>query len=204
MTDGVRGRGRPKLEDGQRKRANLTFRVRDALRDTLEAVATAHGRSLSEEIEHRLEQSLGDVRQVWGDDVFAIAESMGKALWHIERENGARWIEDDQAFEDFLGTTGEIIRAYRALVLREREEPKVAALSTLTAQERAKLFAALGGLSPPRARDKPDPDRDKAEREANIAAYNAGIEAASSRSLPEKIRNLRQAAVEKAAGKGSK
>lgn len=39
------------------KRNNLTFRARDGLRNELKAAAEANGRSMSEEIEFRLEQS---------------------------------------------------------------------------------------------------------------------------------------------------
>jgi hypothetical protein len=53
-------RGRPRMDLAQRKRANLTFRVRDELRARLEAAARVGQRSISEEIEHRLEASFRD------------------------------------------------------------------------------------------------------------------------------------------------
>jgi hypothetical protein len=56
----TKGRGRPPKPQAQRKRANLTFRVRDELRSRLEAAATVAQRSVSEEIEHRLEASFRD------------------------------------------------------------------------------------------------------------------------------------------------
>lgn len=45
--------GQPKPA-AERKRNNLTFRVRDQMRADLEAAAAASGRSVSEEIEYRL------------------------------------------------------------------------------------------------------------------------------------------------------
>ena len=47
-------RGRPPKSAGDRKGGNLTFRVRDGMREELEASAKARGLSISEEIERRL------------------------------------------------------------------------------------------------------------------------------------------------------
>jgi predicted DNA-binding protein len=54
-------RGRPPKYAGEGKRQNFSFRIRDKVRDRLiEAVADT-GRTLSEEIEHRIEQSFNQV-----------------------------------------------------------------------------------------------------------------------------------------------
>ena len=50
-------RGRPRLSDVERKSRNLTFRVRDGLREKLAEAAQRSGRSVSEEIEYRLQLS---------------------------------------------------------------------------------------------------------------------------------------------------
>jgi hypothetical protein len=55
-----RPRGRPPKPDEERKRGNLTMRLRDATRIALEESAAANQRSLSEECEARLEHSLRD------------------------------------------------------------------------------------------------------------------------------------------------
>ena len=59
------GRGRPAIKPSERKRNNLTFRVRDALKDELRFAAMEAGRSLSEEVEHRLEQSFKPSLEEW-------------------------------------------------------------------------------------------------------------------------------------------
>jgi Arc-like DNA binding domain len=51
-----RGRGRPS-KGSEAKRASFNTRIREALKQRLEAAAFEAGRSLSEEIEFRLEQS---------------------------------------------------------------------------------------------------------------------------------------------------
>src|SRR4051812_40741487 len=52
-----RPRGGQLKDPAERKRNNLTFRARDRLKASLEAEAGNNGRSVSEEIEHRLERS---------------------------------------------------------------------------------------------------------------------------------------------------
>jgi hypothetical protein len=52
-----RKRGRPPLPEAERKQAGLTFRARDVLRQRLAEAAKQSGRSISKEIELRLERS---------------------------------------------------------------------------------------------------------------------------------------------------
>ncbi len=54
-------RGRPPISPERRKRNNVTLRVRDDLKRQLKAAAQANGRSLSEEMEFRLEQAFQEV-----------------------------------------------------------------------------------------------------------------------------------------------
>ena len=55
--DGTKRRGRPPIPEAERKVGNLTFRTRGGLRAKLEVAAEESGRSVSEEIEHRLQVS---------------------------------------------------------------------------------------------------------------------------------------------------
>ena len=57
-------RGRPPLDPGVAKRASFNTRLRPALKLALETAAKQEGRSLSEEIEFRLERSLDDERHL--------------------------------------------------------------------------------------------------------------------------------------------
>ena len=91
-------RGRPLKFGSERTRGPLTIRLRDRVRDDLAQAARGSGRSLSEEIEYRLELALARrdyLVQEWGEDVFKIAEAAARCLWHIERTTGLRWIEPD-------------------------------------------------------------------------------------------------------------
>lgn len=49
--------GRPSIHQSKRRRNNVTIRMRDHMKKQMVAQAELNGRSLSEEIEFRLEQS---------------------------------------------------------------------------------------------------------------------------------------------------
>lgn len=71
MVTTQRGRGRPKKEPKQGERNPLGLRVTAKLKKDLEAVATKSGRSLSHEIEFRLEQSFTEesaIVRAFGDE----------------------------------------------------------------------------------------------------------------------------------------
>jgi hypothetical protein len=57
MTEGDKPAGRPPRHKGERLSKNRTFRVRGELDEKLHRAATASGRSVSEEIEFRLEMT---------------------------------------------------------------------------------------------------------------------------------------------------
>lgn len=52
--------GRPPKPPEERRRSHFTFRTTDKLREQLRNAAAVSGRSISEEIEQRLEQSFRD------------------------------------------------------------------------------------------------------------------------------------------------
>lgn len=81
MADTEKRTGRPRKSEADRKEGNLTFRTRRGLRERLVAAAAASGRSLSEEVERRVEESfaLGSMQDRLADTVAqAIAAAMAK------------------------------------------------------------------------------------------------------------------------------
>lgn len=149
----VRKRGGQPKPPEERKRNNLTFRARDELREQIRVSAEAAGRSVSEEIEHRLELSLARTEQIrfdLGEDVFRIARAMAASLTHIEDWSEKSWIEDDEAYQLFCSTTCELIRNYRDRILKNRRNFPRGDINKMSPDERAQYFAALGGLAPPR------------------------------------------------------
>lgn len=113
MTDEApKRRGRPPLDPGERKDGNLTFRTRGDLRQRLDAEAKKNGRTVSEEVEWRLERSLagisgadsepaefsGSVLKMLGagEDLHEAIElgmmwGRVKTLYSIANEGGGEW-----------------------------------------------------------------------------------------------------------------
>src|SRR3712207_2785522 len=96
--------GQPK-EPEERKRNNLTFRVRDRLKVDLEAAAAAGGRSVSEEIEHRLEQTLTErdmlTRFFGSEDVIVFSKMFAGMVQVAQALTNKSW-KDDQGTRDVI------------------------------------------------------------------------------------------------------
>ena len=93
-----RKRGRPPLPKAERKRGVLGFRARDDLRQWLTDAAKLSGRSVSEEIEHRLEQSFeiaDSFRAAFGETNGDLMRAIATVIWLIERRTGKKWNEDN-------------------------------------------------------------------------------------------------------------
>jgi hypothetical protein len=60
----LRRRGRPPLHRGEAKRAQITTRIRPSVKERLDQAASANRRSVSEEIEARMEASFDEAGTV--------------------------------------------------------------------------------------------------------------------------------------------
>ena len=115
QTESTRRRGRPPLPPGEAKRSSFSTRLRPELKTKLEQAAADEGRSLSEEIEFRLERSFltedhlrflaGDLRGAtfirWFLDVVALMSAFWKQpIW-----------EDDEGYEALEAAVCELIRS---------------------------------------------------------------------------------------------
>lgn len=190
MSEQQKRRGRPAKAPSERKRGNLTFRVRDDLRAALEEAAAQSDRSLSEEIEYRLELSLGQreaLKEEWGPDAFAIAESIAKSLQHIERYTGKRWLKDEATFLLFSATVSELIRRYRDLATTNWDAPTSTGVAGQSPQEMAQIFAGLAGIRPPSMYNHAGFERVLEDLRENPAAQNALQEFADRRMRLENI-----------------
>jgi hypothetical protein len=149
-------RGRPpKFAPGERTRGPLTLRLRDRARRELETTAAAAGRSLSEEIEYRLELSFSRrdyLRETWGDDFFNLADAAAKSLAHIEHFTGKSWVTDDRTGDLLVKTLAELVIRYRGLAILTRmfglEQPQQPQKSD---PELVDTFVTLSGLASPTA-----------------------------------------------------
>ena len=89
-----RKRGRPPLPPKQRKRNNVTIRLRDDLKSSLQEAGVDQGRSLSEEIEARLEASLLGEAAFGGRELQTLFRLLGTVAEVIQEQSGKKWNED--------------------------------------------------------------------------------------------------------------
>lgn len=87
--------GRPRNEDA--KRSVLTMRVSDEVRSRLLLAAEGNGRSLSGEIEYRLEKSFGHGAAA-SQQTQAFLNLLGARIGDIEARYGASWLCDPKAW----------------------------------------------------------------------------------------------------------
>ena len=92
-------RGRPPKSAEDRKGGNLTFRVRDGMRERLEASAKARGVSISEDVEKRIERTF-DFDYLLGDNETALVlRSIASAVQRFEKTSGKAWVRDSETQE---------------------------------------------------------------------------------------------------------
>jgi hypothetical protein len=84
-------RGRPPKAPSERKRGNVTVRVRDRFYAKLAEEAAKGQRSLSEEIERGMERYY-EQRDSYGD----LARSIGAVVKALETTQGRRYFEDEE------------------------------------------------------------------------------------------------------------
>mgnify|MGYP001462044726 CR=1 FL=1 len=106
-----RGRGRPPLSPGQAKRSSFNTRIRPEIKKLLEREARKAGRSLSEEIEYRLEGSLQNEQERYeefggrnGYELCRLFAVMGN---QVSRTTGKSWVEDLNTFTATRGLWGK-------------------------------------------------------------------------------------------------
>jgi hypothetical protein len=111
--------GRPPRHAGEHLRKNRTFRVRDQLDEMLEASAKKAGRSVSEEIEHRLELGFWEDRVAaarTGSDVGAELLRMFYSVMVFEGVH-PDWTGDPVRAENFRVAMNAIIAVMTGLPL---------------------------------------------------------------------------------------
>ena len=89
-----RKRGRPRKPDREKRRNNVTIRMRDSLKGILEESAVDAGRSLSEEIEFRLEATLVERHFFGGDMGYEAAYLLFASIKMYEDMSEMSWKDD--------------------------------------------------------------------------------------------------------------
>jgi hypothetical protein len=126
-------RGRPPRHQGERLSKNRTFRVRGSLDEKLHTAATASGRSVSEEIEFRLDQSFDRDAFIGvllgGDENAKVLQSIAMVM-KIESRSG-HWIKK-------VNTADTVRRAVNYIILLHR----------MTNEEKARLVGEMHQVLP--------------------------------------------------------
>jgi hypothetical protein len=168
--------GRPPRHPGERLSKNRTFRVRGGLDEKLQAAAAASGRSVSEEIEFRLDQSFDRdafIGLVLGGDENAKVLQTIATVMKLESRNG-HWLKDVNASETVRRAVNFVIGQFaepyqppsfftmsvdlpmeRAKVLPSDATPEALAYKALqTVRRNVELFGGLSWMPVPNKDDE--------------------------------------------------
>ena len=138
-------RGRPPLKSGEAKRASFNTRLRNTLKEQLEESARAAGRSLSEEIESRLERSFDRTESLGGPEYEALFQMMAAAARVIEFRLGKSPFSDPEA-------SGVARNAWRQIIHSVTADP----LEGEVHKESLRIIDEMENWKPP-ARPSPTP-----------------------------------------------
>lgn len=147
-----RKRGRPALQPDQRKRNNVTLRLRDSTKAQLQHCAQAEGRSLSEEIESRLEGSFqterstyeefgGELQYILCRNFAGLARVVAEAREARAGNGPATWIDDPQIFYMALGLWEAGMDVWFA---EKGDDPTKEWTGALTERPRKEVYREMG------------------------------------------------------------
>ena len=109
--------GRPPLPPGKRRRASMGFRPTPEIRRQLEQVAFANGRSLSQEIEARLELSFAveqaRIEAFGGDATCAVTKALAAAAAAVSQKAKRSWLEDAGVYREAEKAIFLLLGAFR-------------------------------------------------------------------------------------------
>ncbi len=102
--------GRPPLPPDKRRGASMGFRPTPTIRAELEEAARANGRSMSHEVEARLERSFVEFGK---EETFLVARLLANAIQTIEAVTGKNWMDDPEAHRQTQEACKNILDAFR-------------------------------------------------------------------------------------------
>ncbi len=87
-------RGRPRKPDSEKRRNNVTFRMKDDIKRRLQEAANSQGVSLSEEIENRVERTFLGEEAYGGKELNGLLLLMVGAVEIIQARTEKSWSSD--------------------------------------------------------------------------------------------------------------
>lgn len=101
----------------ENKRRTLTTKITESTRRSLEEAAAGTDRSLSQEIEFRLERSLDQDRQklqVFGSERnYRLLALLGMTIMIVEEKTGGLWTKDPRTFAEVQDVVGGFFEKFR-------------------------------------------------------------------------------------------
>jgi hypothetical protein len=116
----IRHLGRPSLPPEQGKRYPVGIRTTKELKDLLQAAATASGRSVAQEIEHRLETSFQTEALYGGPRTAALLRGLAGLISTWPDTEGDAWLDNPAAFQSVTDT-------WAAYIEQAKPRPELAA-----------------------------------------------------------------------------
>jgi hypothetical protein len=144
--------GRPALSSERKKSQTLTFRTRADLRKSLEAAAEQAGRSISEEVEYRLQRSFDRealVQELYGDQHANLLKSLSRIL---SMASGTKNISGGKELSDqFILSAMMLILGYENRKLINLLDPETLKASEISA---ASEIVNVLGIDPSEAKKR--------------------------------------------------
>ena len=111
MTESKKARGRPQ-HTTQRKSRSLNLKTSDELRALIDAAASASGRSLTQEVERRLEASFGVSAAAMTTDLGPLFRRMSMLIEMIELRSEKKWTEDSATWFAVVGGIKDLLARF--------------------------------------------------------------------------------------------
>jgi len=167
------------------KRRIVTMRVTNAAYDRIAAAAEASGRSVSQEIESRLELSFQEERILGGKSTALLSKLIASTIGLVEVETGRDWTEDRMTWEAVNAAVQRIISWFQpSLDFDIWDKYRDSALlpfaeAAWAVQERRERMKGLEDAYPPAL--MPMPAEVRSEYDKAMAEYPATLEEAKLR-----------------------
>ena len=161
-TQSRRGPGRPRKRPLDAGRRNVTFRVKDETYEQITTAAAAAGRSISEEIEARIDGSFSepDLQNRLGSiENLRLVLAIGDAISLVETVSRRKWVEDEETLAMVrvaVSSVMDLARASQAAPANDATESRAAILLSIGARYSVAKLAA--GIAVMVARKKHTPD----------------------------------------------
>lgn len=176
--------GRPAKNPALGKRINAMFRLNEATRDRLMAAAEQSGRSMSEEIERRIDRSFEDVDLMLSyfgkPETLKLAHAIAMLARTVEAKSGKDWTSDADTKADL---SGAISRFFHVYFYEQDEENSVSSAQAHRLDDMGRAHAAAESVAEAlglksKAREKMDAFLETPEGKEAFKRFMAGKDAA--------------------------